>query len=181
MKIYTKKGDKGTTSLIGGQRVSKSHIRIETYGTIDELNSFLGLLRSKNIDTETNEIILRTQNNLFTIGAYFATDQNSTKLEKYAILDKKEVEYLEETIDFIDKKLDRLTNFIIYGENETSAIAHVCRAVARRVERNIIAVNEELNVDENIIKYINRLSDFLFVLARYCANENKNKNIFWQK
>ncbi len=181
MKIYTKTGDKGTTSLIGGTRVEKNHYRLEAYGTIDELNSFLGLLRSKTKEEPVKEIILDIQNTLFSVGAYLALEKNTKKIPDYAIISAEKVTKLEEIIDKIQDNLPKLTNFIIYGEDELSAICHVCRAVSRRAERNITTVNQEDKVDDNLLKYINRLSDFLFILARYYTKTEGKEDFFWQK
>ncbi len=181
MKIYTKTGDKGQTSLIGGERVAKNHIRLQAYGTVDELNSFLGLLRAKVKDPDIKQIILEIQNNLFTIGANLATNNITNEVQKFAVLEPSEVEKLENLIDKYDKILPKLTNFIIYGENELSATCHVCRAIARRAEREILAVYQEFSSDEIVGVYVNRLSDFLFILARFFDFENKNDNFFWEK
>ncbi len=181
MKVYTKTGDKGKTSLIGGERVMKNHVRLNAYGTIDELNSFLGLLRSKTINEKLHQQILHIQNNLFTIGAHLASNQNTSDLPKYAILSNIEIENLEKSIDLLEEKLPKLTNFIIYGENETSAICHVCRAIARRAEREILTASQEVSIGENILIYINRLSDFLFILGRSFSENAKKNNFFWQK
>lgn len=181
MKIYTKTGDTGTTSLVGGQRVSKCDQRLNAYGTIDELNSFLGLLRAKTAEPENKELILDIQNTLFTIGAYLATDKNKTKLSEFALISQEKVRKIEQEIDIIQEKLPKLTSFIIYGENETSAICHVCRAVARRAEREIIAVNQTDKIDSLILEYINRLSDLLFVMARQYAKNDLKDDFLWKK
>ncbi|MCQ2329739.1 MAG: cob(I)yrinic acid a,c-diamide adenosyltransferase [Paludibacteraceae bacterium] len=181
MKIYTKTGDNGTTSLIGGQRVSKDDVRLEAYGTIDELNSFLGLLRSKTKNEHIKSMIFDIQNTLFAVGAHLATDKKSTAIGKYAMIEDEKIAFLEAKIDEFQNCLPKLTNFIIYGEDEISAICHCCRAIARRAERYIIAVNQVDKVDDNVMRYINRLSDFLFVLARVYTKNAGGEDFFWEK
>ena len=181
MKIYTKTGDKGTTSLIGGKRVLKNSDKLNAYGTIDELNSFLGLLRAKTTDENIKTEILDIQNTLFNVGAYLALDENVEKIPEFAQISDEKIKKLEDLIDFFQENLPKITNFIIYGENELPAICHVCRAVCRRAEREIITVNQQYNIDTNITTYINRLSDLLFVLARiYTKNEEKS-DFLWKK
>lgn len=181
MKIYTKTGDKGMTSLIGGKRVSKNSDKLNAYGTIDELNSFLGLLRAKTTDQNIKNEILDIQNTLFNVGAHLALDENTEKIPEFAQINDEKIQKLEDLIDFFQENLPKITNFIIYGENEISAICHVCRAVCRRAEREITTVNQQFNINENVITYINRLSDFLFVLARvYTKNEEKD-DFLWKK
>lgn len=181
MKIYTKTGDKGTTSLIGGKRVLKNSDKLNAYGTIDELNSFLGLLRAKTTDENIKTEILDIQNTLFNVGAYLALDENVEKIPEFAQISDEKIKKLEDLIDFFQENLPKITNFIIYGENELSAICHVCRAVCRRAEREIITVNQQYNIDANVTIYINRLSDLLFVLARiYTKNEEKS-DFLWKK
>lgn len=181
MKIYTKTGDTGTTSLVGGVRTSKDDSRLNAYGTIDELNSYLGLLRAKTTETRIKEVILDIQNTLFAVGAHLATDKTRTKVSEYAQINDKKVDDLEKLIDEFQLSLPQLTSFIVYGEDELSAICHICRAVSRRAEREIITVTQIDTVDNNIMSYINRLSDFLFVLARiYTKMQNKDE-FFWKK
>ncbi len=181
MKIYTKTGDKGTTSLIGGKRVLKNSDKLNAYGTIDELNSFLGLLRAKTTDENIKTEILDIQNTLFNVGAYLALDENVEKIPEFAQISDEKIKKIEDLIDFFQENLPKITNFIIYGENELSAICHVCRAVCRRAEREIITVNQQYNIDTNVTTYINRLSDLLFVLARiYTKNEEKS-DFLWKK
>ena len=181
MKIYTKTGDKGTTSLIGGKRVLKNSDKLNAYGTIDELNSFLGLLRAKTTDENIKNEILEIQNTLFNVGAHLALDENVEKIPEFAQINDEKIKKIEDLIDFFQENLPKITNFIIYGENELSAICHVCRAICRRAEREIITVNQQYNIDSNVITYVNRLSDFLFVLARvYTKNEEKS-DFLWKK
>ena len=181
MKIYTKTGDKGTTSLIGGKRVLKNSDKLNAYGSIDELNSFLGLLRAKTTDENIKNEILDIQNTLFNVGAHLALDENVEKIPEFAQINDEKIKKIEDLIDFFQENLPKITNFIIYGENELSAICHVCRAICRRAEREIITVNQQYNIDNNIVIYVNRLSDFLFVLARvYTKNEEKS-DFLWKK
>ena len=181
MKIYTKTGDKGTTSLIGGKRVLKNSDKLNAYGTIDELNSFLGLLRAKTNDENIKAEILDIQNTLFNVGAHLALDENVEKIPEFAQINDEKIKKIEDLIDFFQENLPKITNFIIYGENELSAICHVCRAICRRAEREIITVNQQYNIESNIITHVNRLSDFLFVLARiYTKNEEKS-DCLWNK
>jgi len=181
MKIYTKGGDKGKTSLIGGERVCKDCDRLNAYGTVDELNSFLGLLRAKTKDENYKGVILEIQNTLFAVGAHLATDKKQTEIGEYAKIKEEKITFLENQIDTIQDILPPLTNFIIYGEDELSALCHCCRAIARRAEREIITVNQTDDIDEEIIRYMNRLSDFLFVLARLYAKNGNGGEKYWEK
>ena len=164
MKIYTKTGDNGETSLVGGVRILKSDARLEAYGTIDELNSFIGLLRSKTLSE--NDFLLEIQQNLFIVGGYLATDQSRTKLRDSFVLSEKVITTIEEKIDEMQKKLPPLDNFVIPGENELSSLSHVCRTITRRAERHIYRLNGNMNIDKNLKIYMNRLSDFFFLYAR---------------
>ncbi len=166
MKIYTKTGDNGETSLVGGVRILKSDARLEAYGTIDELNSFIGLLRSKTLSE--NDFLLEIQQNLFIVGGYLATDQSRTKLRDSFALSEKVITTIEEKIDEMQKKLPPLDNFVIPGENELSSLSHVCRTITRRAERHIYRLNGNgnMNIDKNLKIYMNRLSDFFFLYAR---------------
>lgn len=166
MKIYTKTGDAGTTSLVGGVRISKSDIRLDAYGTIDELNSFLGLLRAEMNNDELQQFILHIQHNMFVIGGYLATDMTKSELSDSLQLNDREVVLIEKAIDEIEEKLPRLSNFVVPGENRISALCHVCRSITRRAERQIYALDKVAPVSVEVKKYINRLSDYLFVLAR---------------
>ncbi len=163
MKVYTKTGDKGQTSLLGGKRVSKADKRLEAYGTIDELNSFMGLFRSKLTDNEHKEFIYQIQKTLFTVGAILATpkDYKGKKIE----LDNSLIEQLENKIDEISATLPPFKEFIVYGENEISSISHICRAIARRAERHIIDLNNDEVIDNNVMVYVNRLSDLLYMFG----------------
>lgn len=179
MKVYTKIGDKGTTSLIGGTRVPKNDVRLESYGAVDELNSFLGLLRSKLQDEEIKSVILDIQNRLFAVGAQLACQiGENEQFPEYAQVKTEWIADLERYIDHMDEALPKMTRFIVYGEDELSAVCHVCRAVCRRSERLIISVSQEHIVEEELLKYINRLSDFLFVLARFLSPSEKKADFF---
>ncbi|MDR3327605.1 MAG: cob(I)yrinic acid a,c-diamide adenosyltransferase [Prevotellaceae bacterium] len=170
MSIYTKTGDMGETSLIGGVRVSKADLRLNAYGSIDEFNSFLGLLRSKLKDADEKQFIEKIQKSLFTIGAILATPSNA-KQPNNIEFDDSLIDLTEKQIDRLQKKIPPISEFIVYGYNEISSVCHICRAVLRRAEREIVALNQKEQVNKNILIYINRLSDFLFTFARHLANE----------
>lgn len=165
-KVYTKTGDKGMTSLIGGVKVKKTNARIEAYGTVDELSAQLGLLASFMKDGDDKNIILRVQTNLFTVCSYLATDKSQTPLAPSFTLDPDEVDVLETEIDAILANIPQQTSFILPGGSHEAAIAHVCRTVCRRAERRIFTLNEATQLDPAVLQYMNRLSDYLFVLAR---------------
>ncbi len=181
MKIYTKTGDEGTTSLIGGTRVKKTDPRLEAYGTIDELNSFIALLLTNNLPESTNETLFAIQNKLFVIGSFLATDTEKTNVTKVSILSELDVEMLENEIDRMNELLPELRNFILPGGNPASALAHVCRTVTRRAERRIQSISVSYQQIENIAKYVNRLSDYFFVLARFINLTFQTKEIYWKK
>ncbi|NLA24854.1 MAG: cob(I)yrinic acid a,c-diamide adenosyltransferase [Bacteroidales bacterium] len=169
MKIYTKRGDQGQTDLIGGSRVSKNHIRIEAYGSIDELNSWMGLIRSFPDELQINEDIIFIQGVLFNIASFLATDERANAKKStnktYSFVDK--IKFLENKIDFINNELPALKNFIIQGGNIQSSYTHIARSVCRRAERKIIGLSQEFETDKNLIIFVNRLSDYLFSLARF--------------
>lgn len=177
--IYTGTGDTGTTSLVGGQRVKKNNVRIEAYGTIDELNSYMGLL-SNVINGSQNETITFVQNKLFNIGSYLATDNGADETSAWG-LNEADINRLEQAIDEIDAKLPRLKNFVLPGGSATSSMAHIARTVCRRCERRIIDLNETADIDPNVVKFINRLSDYLFVLARFININDGVDEIYWNK
>jgi len=176
-KVYTKTGDKGLTSLYGGTRIPKSHIRIEAYGTIDELNSFMGLLNDQIHDNDVNELILEIQKRLFTIGANLST-ANDKHVTPPDIIDS-DIELLENSIDNMEATLPPLKSFILPGGHETVSNCHIARTICRRAERRIIAIDIEENVEPIIIKYVNRLSDYLFVLGRKVAMDLGVSEIEW--
>ncbi|MGQ1946945.1 cob(I)yrinic acid a,c-diamide adenosyltransferase [Geofilum sp. OHC36d9] len=177
--VYTKTGDKGTTGLIGGTRVSKNHFRLEAYGTVDELNTHIGMVRSYPIDTPSEEAIIRIQRQLFTIGSYLATDADKSDLRNHLVTDEKEIEFMENQMDTMESQLPTLSNFILPGGHPAVAQCHICRTVCRRAERRIISMNEHVNVDEWVIRYLNRLSDYFFVLSRHLTKYFNIKEIPW--
>ena len=178
MKIYTKKGDSGHTSLIDGQIVNKHNLSVDAYGTVDELNSFLGLLKDYIKDETIKDILNNIQPKLFSIGSILASGKNQNKLEKVKI-EKKDVKYIEFHIDSMNNELPELKNFIIPGGHKISSYSHVCRSICRRAERRISELNNEQSVDPNILSYINRLSDFFFVLSRYLMYSDKIEETRW--
>lgn len=170
MKIYTKTGDKGLTSLIGGTRVPKHDIRIESYGTVDELNAWIGLLRDQQIKKEHKDILKQIQETLFVIGSHLAADPERSKMA-LPDLTIAEVELLETSIDEMNGQLPDLTHFILPGGDTLVSYCHLARCVCRRTERAVTQLAELSKVDELVIVYLNRLSDYLFVLGRKLANE----------
>lgn len=178
MKIYTRKGDSGTTSLIGGTRVPKHHLRIESYGTVDELNSYIGLIRDHNIGEANVEVLLEVQDRLFTIGSHLATDPGKSKM-KLPELFEEDIIFLENKIDEMDEVLEPMRSFVLPGGNPIVSYAHIARCVCRRAERIAVHLAEESEMDEKIIRYLNRLSDFLFTLSRKLTKELEAKEIPW--
>lgn len=179
MKIYTKTGDKGTTSLIGGRKVNKDDIRIEGYGTVDELNSHIGLLRDTLYEFDIYPNLLVIQDKLLTIGSILASD-NDVKLKLPELLEE-DVLFLENEIDRMNKETPELRSFILPGGNVVVSNIHISRCVCRRAERMCVSINNsfELNIDL-IVKYLNRLSDYLFVLSRYISTKLKVDEIIWK-
>ncbi len=176
MKIYTKTGDEGLTSLIGGTRVPKYDLRIESYGTVDELNSYIGLIRDHDIDADQKDTLKEIQDRLFTIGAALASDPEKSKM-KIPDLHLSDITFLESQIDEMNLVLPELKHFILPGGSPVVSICHVSRCVCRRAERIIVHLKEESFVDEKVIIYLNRLSDYLFVLARkLCHDSNISEN-----
>ena len=165
MKIYTRTGDRGQTSLVGGKRVSKTHPRLEAYGTVDELSSHLGLLSSQLTDHHHRQTILTIQQTLFSLSAILATEPESKWQPEP--LSPSHTEKLEAEIDHLQQQLPALHSFIIPGGSQAACQAHVCRTVCRRAERCILALTEEIEVSADVLRYVNRLSDYLFVLARH--------------
>jgi cob(I)alamin adenosyltransferase len=179
MKIYTKTGDQGTTSLFGGKRVSKSDLRIDTYGTVDELNSFIGLVRDQEVNQKRKNILLEIQDRLFTIGSILATEPGNTKV-KVPSLAEADITFLEKEIDAIDGDLPPMKFFVLPGGHQSVSFCHLARTVCRRSERLIIALHQVESVDELVIKYLNRLSDYLFVLSRKMASELQIEESPWK-
>ena len=178
MKIYTKKGDKGQTSLIGGTRVAKHHLRIESYGTVDELNSYIGLIRSQKIDEEQQQILKEIQDRLFTIGASLAADPERSK-KKIPDLHESDINLLENEIDRMNEVLPPLKHFILPGGEMSVASCHLARCVCRRAERIAVNLSEESFVDDMVLAYLNRLSDYLFILGRKINYDNKDEENIW--
>lgn len=177
--VYTKTGDRGTTSLVGGSRVPKTHIRLEAYGTVDELNSHLGWLHTYLCDENDRNFVLDVQHKLFSIGSHLATDQTKTKLKQRSIIMPEDVERIEREIDRLDEALPALSAFVIPGGSRGSSVCHVCRTVCRRAERRILALPESYAIAPELLAYINRLSDYLFVLSRKMNVDEQNIEIFW--
>ena len=178
--IYTRTGDAGKTSLVGGTRVPKTHARLEAYGTVDELNSFLGLLAAR-LTADDLAFVQWIQNELFVVGSYLATDSEKTELRAASIITPEYVAKMEAEIDRLDSLVPPLTAFVLPGGDEGAALCHVCRTVCRRAERRILALAEEVAVSAELLAFINRLSDYLFVLSRKINMDNKKDEIFWQK
>ena len=179
--IYTRSGDKGKTSLVGGTRVSKTHVRLEAYGTVDELNSQLGLLYTYLTEEEDRKRVLWVQHKLFSVGSYLATDQANTALHIESQIAVEDILRLEQAIDEVDSQLPPLKAFVIPGGSRGSAVCQVCRTVCRRAERCILSMAEEHEVTENVSAFVNRLSDYLFVLARKMNLLNGTDEIYWDK
>ncbi len=179
-KVYTRTGDNGTTSLVGGIRIRKSDARLEAYGTVDELSANLGLLAAMLPEGEERSLIIRTQNNLFNVGTHLATDQSQTPLYPSAHLPEGETELLEQAIDQMNARLPEAQGFILSGGCQAAAQAHVCRTVCRRAERRIAALAETATISDEIQQYINRLSDFLFVLAKIINFNTGQEEILWK-
>jgi cob(I)alamin adenosyltransferase len=177
MKIYTKKGDTGDTSLFGGQRVSKSSLRIEAYGTVDELNSVIGVSLSHGVHARSKELLDEIQKQLFVLGSDLATPPS--KKIKIDRIQKSEITFLENAIDELEEHLEPLTSFILPGGSPAGANLHVGRTVCRRAERLAVECSKKDDISEEAIKYLNRLSDFLFVLARFENKQSGNEETKW--
>ncbi len=178
-KIYTKTGDKGETSLIGGTRVPKHHIRIESYGTVDELNSYIGLIRDQEIDAHSKKILLEIQDRLFTIGSSLASDPEKSKM-KIPDLKEEDITLLENEIDKMNETLPEMRSFVLPGGHTTVSYCHITRCVCRRAERLTIQLSENSFVADLVIKYLNRLSDYLFVLSRKLSMDLHATEIPWK-
>ena len=179
LKIYTKTGDKGTTALFTGKRVPKHHIRIESYGTLDELNSWLGLLRDQGIAKHHQKVLESIQDKLFTVGAILATEPSKDDRLKIDRIQVSDYTTLENEIDRMNEELPPMTHFILPGGHTTVSYCHIARTVCRRAERMISYLNEESALPETLLAYINRLSDYLFVLARKLSMELNANEIKW--
>tara|TARA_R110001592_G_scaffold88812_1_gene261415 strand:+ start:1165 stop:1713 length:549 start_codon:yes stop_codon:yes gene_type:complete len=178
MKIYTKTGDKGQTSLFGGKRVPKHHIRIEAYGTVDELNSYIGLIRDQEIDKQSIETLIEIQDRLFTLGSILATEPGNVKVKVPQLLES-DIELLEKEMDRMNETLPEMRSFVLPGGHTTVSYCHISRCVCRRAERLVIHLSEEEEVSELTFKYLNRLSDYLFVLSRKLTIDFGAKEIPW--
>jgi cob(I)alamin adenosyltransferase len=179
MKIYTKKGDEGKTSLIGGTRVPKHHIRIEAYGTVDELNSWVGLLRDQKECARQLDTLLEIQDRLFTIGSQLASDPVNSRM-KIPELATSDISLLEKEIDKMDEELPEMRSFILPGGSEAVSFCHITRCVCRRAERQIVHLDEHEKTGALIIPYMNRLSDYFFVLSRWITQTNAVRETPWK-
>ena len=185
MKVYTKTGDTGTTALFGGTRVPKHHIRIESYGTVDELNSHIGLIRDQEINSHYKDVLIEVQDRLFTVGAILATPpeketlkNGEKRLQNLGILET-DIDYLEKEIDAMEDSLPQMTHFVLPGGHTTVSYCHIARCVCRRAERLSVHLNDIEPTDELVIKYLNRLSDYLFVLARKLSYDLNADEVQW--
>jgi len=178
MKIYTKTGDKGLTSLIGGTRVPKHHIRIESYGTVDELNSWIGLIRDQDLIAHDKDTLKQIQDRLFTIGSSLAADPERSKMV-IPDLHTEDIDLLEAEMDVMNLELTELKHFILPGGSSAVSYCHIARCVCRRAERITVALAEQSTVDEKVIIYLNRLSDYLFTLGRRVAHQHKIAENKW--
>ena len=185
MKVYTKTGDTGTTALFGGTRVPKHHIRIESYGTVDELNSHIGLIRDQDMSDLYKNVLIEVQDRLFTVGAILATPPEKEtlknghpRLQNLGIVES-DIEFLENEIDTMEEALPPMTHFVLPGGHTTVSYCHIARCVCRRAERLAVHLNDIEPTDERVIKYLNRLSDYLFVLARKLSHDLNADEVQW--
>mgnify|MGYP000061610325 FL=1 len=185
MKIYTKTGDKGTTGLVGGTRIPKHDLRIDCYGTVDELNSYLGLIRDQAISKDSKTTLIEIQNQLFIIGSLLATDPEKLKEESkrkrlgITFLEADAIAFLETEIDAMNLALPPMTHFILPGGHQTVSFCHIARCICRRAERNVSKLNADQPTQPEVLIYLNRLSDFIFVLARKLSKELEAEEIKW--
>lgn len=180
MKIYTKTGDKGQTALIGGRRVSKADLRIDAYGTVDELNSWIGLVRDQSVNQNRRDLLKEIQDRLFTIGAELATDPEKAPKRPMPLIIPDDVVLLEQAMDDMDAALPELKAFVLPGGHSAVSFCHLARTVCRRAERLVITLTEQAPVDEQVLQYLNRLSDYLFVLGRKMAQELDAEEVVWK-
>jgi cob(I)alamin adenosyltransferase len=185
MKVYTKTGDKGTTALFGGTRVPKDHIRIDSYGTVDELNSYIGLIRDQEFNQHYKDILIEIQDRLFTVGAILATPpekevlkNGEKRLQNLGIIES-DIQLLENEIDNMEDSLPPMTHFVLPGGHTTVSYCHIARCVCRRAERLAVQLSHEEPINEYAIKYLNRLSDYLFVLARKLSHDLQAVEVKW--
>lgn len=179
MKIYTKTGDKGETSLFGGKRVPKHNIRIDAYGTVDELNSYIGLIRDQDIDKESINILIEIQDRLFTVGSILATESGNKKV-KIPQLYKEDIELLENEMDKMNEYLPEMRSFVLPGGHTIVSYCHITRCVCRRAERLISHLSENEDIELLVLQYLNRLSDYLFVLARKIVVDKDVQEVEWK-
>ena len=181
MKIYTKTGDKGETGLLGGERVTKDSLRLNAYGTIDELNAFIGLTITEVKSDEVKNVLVEIQNKLFSVGSDLAAPENA-KSEKLGVKRTPEnfVSETEKSIDYFESKLDQLKNFILPGGTKSAALLHICRTITRRAEREIVALKNTVPLSDNILTFINRISDLFFVLSRFENKYSKIPDTIWK-
>ncbi len=179
MKVYTKTGDKGQTSLFGGKRVPKHDIRIDAYGTVDELNSYIGLIRDQDIDINSINTLIEVQDRLFTLGSILATEPGNTKV-KVPQLKSDDILLLENEIDKMNESLPEMRSFVLPGGHTTVSYCHITRCVCRRAERLISHLSENEDIDNLVLQYLNRLSDYLFVLARKIVLDKEVKEVEWK-
>jgi len=176
-RIYTKTGDQGETALFGGRRVAKSHLRVDAYGTVDELNSFVGWLRDSTDNQHIIKVLVQVQHRLFTVGAVLASDPD--KELPTPDLKQEDIALLEKEMDVMDAQLPPLKNFILPGGHTSVSVCHVCRAVCRRAERLVVALHQSDPVDPLVLQYLNRLSDYFFMLARQLGQDLGAKEVIW--
>lgn len=179
IKIYTKTGDQGTTALFGGKRVSKADLRIDTYGTVDELNSWMGVVRDQEINKQRSTFLTAIQENLFTIGSTLATEPGNTKV-KVPSLKEEDIHVMEKEIDAMESALEPMRFFILPGGHASVSFCHVTRTVCRRAERLVVALYDQEPGDKLVLQYLNRLSDYLFVLARKMSAELNVTDTPWK-
>jgi cob(I)alamin adenosyltransferase len=178
MKVYTKTGDKGLTGLIGGTRVPKFSLRIDAYGTVDELNSHMGLLRDNPVSDDFKQEVIFIQDRLFTLGSWLASDPEKSKMTLPEIKEE-DIEALEKSIDKMEEELPPMKSFILPGGPQTVSFCHIARCVCRRAERLVVELNDEVEQNPVIIAFLNRLSDYLFVYSRYLTLKLKAEEIPW--
>lgn len=179
IKIYTKTGDKGETSLIGGTRVLKHAIKIEAYGNVDELNSCIGIVRDNILESNSKKLLIEIQDRLFTIGSLLAADMEKNKM-KLPEIKEEDITLLEVSIDLMQEELPEMKNFVLPGGHPAVSFCHLARCVCRRTERSVLKLAENEKVDEIIYKYLNRLSDYLFVLSRKFSHDLNGVEIAWK-
>jgi cob(I)alamin adenosyltransferase len=180
MKVYTKKGDKGKTQLLGGSMVDKDHAKLECYGTIDELNSFIGNVYDQELNSFHKEILLKIQNQLFNLGSIISFDGEKNKI-KLPNIKIENIKMLEKAIDKMEENLPKLRSFILPSGHPTASKCHIARTVCRRAERNLVTLSKTTKIDMLHLQYLNRLSDYLFILSRAILKDNGGTEIEWQK